>query len=70
MDGTRHLIQKHVDEYQIDVFNYLDKLHKNDIVTMDEDIACLMEKFDFPDKIARAWVFKWMQPRETKQEKV
>jgi len=60
METNGQLAQKHIDEYLTDVFNHLDKIHKNDIVTMDEDIALLMEKFDFPTNVARAWVFKWM----------
>jgi len=62
------LTQQHINEYQTDVFNYLDDLHKNNMVSMYLETALLMERFDFPDDVARAWSFKWM--KQPTQEKV
>jgi hypothetical protein len=55
------LKQQHIDEYQADVFEYLNDLRDSGVTNMFGATPYIMEQFDFPEPESCAWLKHWMK---------
>jgi len=58
--SNSELTPEQIDEYQDDVYDYLNALRESGATNMFGATPYLVDEFDFPTKVARAWLSKWM----------
>jgi len=59
--SNEELTPEQVDEYQADVFEFLNELRDSGVTNMFGASPYLVDEFDFPANVAKAWLIKWMK---------